>query len=191
MIHRSWSRSTPAADRYRAKNHATADFGAVLLIVGSLLLIPAFIALGRIARGRMPKLAWAGVGLTVIGCSAMTMIATIALVGASVARFATPGTRVELWKKIFNTGTATATGQLMLLAGVIGCVLLAVGLYRSGQVRHAAAVLVGIGGTTTMITTPGPVRVVLIAAATVTLAGFAWVIASTQTAAQPTSASSL
>ena len=106
------------------------------------------------------------------------MIATLALVGAQIARFAAPDTRVELWKKIFNTGTGSAVGQLLLLAGVAGCVLLAIGLYRSGVVRHAAAVLIGIGGTTTMITTGGPVRLVLIAAAALTLAGFTWVLAT-------------
>jgi hypothetical protein len=163
-----------------AKDHATSDIGAVLVIVGTLLLIPAFIALGRIARDRMPKLAWVGVGLAIIGSVAMTMVATLALVGAQIARFATPDTRVDLWKKIFNTGTGSAVGQLLLLAGVIGCVLLAIGLYRSGVVPHAAAVLVGLGGTTTMITTGGPVRVVLVAAATLTLAGFSWVLASTR-----------
>jgi len=174
-----------------AKNHATSDLGAVLLIAGSILLIPSFIALGGIVRDRMPKLAWAGVALAVIGSVAMTMVATLALVGAQIARFAAPDTRVELWKKIMNTGTGNAVGQLLLFAGLTGCVLLAIGLYRSGVVRHAAAVLVGIGGATTMITTAGPVRVVLIAAATLTLAGFSWVVASTRAAGDSRSAVTL
>src|SRR5258708_3713688 len=67
-----------------ARDHAISDLGAVLTIAGALLLIPAFIALGRIARNGMPNLAWAGVGLAVVGSAAMTMIATIALVGAQV-----------------------------------------------------------------------------------------------------------
>lgn len=168
-----------------ANNHATSNVGAVLGIIGALLLIPALIGLGRIAGERMPRLAWLGAGLATIGAVALTIVAMLAIIGGQVAQFASPADRVDVWNKILNSGAGAAVGQLMLVSGVIGMVLLAVGLFRSGPVHPAAAVLLGIGGATTMLTAPGPVRVVLIAAAALTLAAFTWVFASTRAASAP------
>lgn len=161
-----------------AANHATSNAGAVAAIAGALLLVPAFIGLGRIATPGMPKLAWLGTGLAVVGSAAIIIVSTLSLVGAQIAQFAPPDGRAELFNKIFNSGPGSVVGQFMLVCGVAGCIMLAVGLYRSGVVSRAAAVLVGIGGATTMITAAGPVRFVLIAAATVALVAFAWTLAS-------------
>src|SRR6202158_4847234 len=162
-----------------AKTRTISDVGAVLGILGALLLIPAFVGLGRVVSERMPRLGWLGVGLAVVGSVAISIIAMLAIIGAQIGQIGSTGSQVEVWNKAFSSGPGSAVGQLMLACGAAGSILLAVGLYRSGVVRHAAAVLVGIGGATTMFTAPGPVRVVLIAAAALALAGFVSVGAAT------------
>ena len=165
-----------------AKTRTISDVGAVLGILGALLLIPAFVGLGRVVSERMPRLGWVAVGLAVVGSVAMTIVAMLAIMAAQIGHVGSSAGQVEVWNKAFNSGPGSAVGQLMLVCGVAGSILLAVGLYRSGVVRHAASVLVGIGCATTMFTAPGPVRVVLIAAAALALAGFVWVAASVPTA---------
>jgi hypothetical protein len=165
-----------------AKGRTISDVGAVLGILGALLLIPAFVGLGRVVSERMPRLGWLAVGLAVVGSVAMSIVAMLAIMGAQIGQVGSTGNQVEVWNKAFSSGPGSAVGQLMLACGAAGSILLAVGLYRSGVVRHAAAVLVGIGGASTMFTAPGPVRVVLITAAALALAGFVSVVASTPTA---------
>ncbi|MDQ3648106.1 MAG: hypothetical protein M3433_05910, partial [Actinomycetota bacterium] len=67
---------------------------------------------------------------------------------------------------------------LLVHIGAIGCIVLAITLYRSGLVPRVAAVLVGIGGATTMSTAAGPIRGALIGTAALALIGFTWVARS-------------
>jgi len=63
----------------------------------------------------------------------------------------------------------------------VGFIVIAVGLFRAGVVPRAASVLVGLGGATMMTTAAGPVRPLLIAAATVALVGFGWIALTSKT----------
>lgn len=55
--------------------------------------------------------------------------------------------------------------------------VLAVGLFRAGFVGWPAAALFGLSGAALLVTSAGPVRGVLLAAAGAALLGFAWVAA--------------
>src|ERR1700736_4152131 len=57
-----------------AKGRTISDVGAALGIFGALLLIPAFVGLGRVVSERMPRLGWLAVGLAVVGAVAMSIV---------------------------------------------------------------------------------------------------------------------
>src|ERR1700730_14007207 len=82
-----------------AKTRTISDLGARLGILGALLLIPGFIGLGRVVSGRMPRLAWVGVGLAVVGSVAMTIVGMLAILAAQIAQVGSSGNQVEVWKK--------------------------------------------------------------------------------------------
>src|ERR1700694_5713569 len=67
-----------------AKARTISDVGAVLGILGALLLIPAFVGLGRVVSERMPRLGWVAVGLAVVGSAAMTIVSTLPSAGPQI-----------------------------------------------------------------------------------------------------------
>lgn len=68
--------------------------------------------------------------------------------------------------------------DLLTLAGVAGFVFLAMCLYRSQQTPRASAVLIGLGGLATMVTSQGPIPALVMASAVIWLVGQAWLALS-------------
>jgi hypothetical protein len=155
-----------------AANPVSTDLGSLLTLAGSILLIPAVLGLAGIVRIRTPRLAAVGGALAVLGAISGIVVATTALVGGHIAEQATNAATAELWTGIWSD---SRVGPPLLIAGIIGFVLLAVGLFRSGVVPRTAAVLVGVGAVATLVTSVGPVRALVVGSAVLTLAAFGWI----------------
>jgi hypothetical protein len=84
--------------------------------------------------------------------------------------------QIQLLKDI-NAGH-TAFIFLLCVIAAIGYIVLAVGLALGGVVSKGVAALVGLGGVGTLLTTPGPAKPLLVAAALVLLIGQALVVRS-------------
>lgn len=67
---------------------------------------------------------------------------------------------------------------LALIAGAVGSILLAIGLYRGRLVPRAAAVITGVGGAGLMLTAPGPAASFIIGGAVLALIGLTWTAVS-------------
>ncbi len=74
----------------------------------------------------------------------------------------------------FNDAAATGVVFLMAILAAIGYIVLAVGLARASVVSKGAAVLIGLGGATTMLTMGGPVTVLLVLTSLLLTAGHAF-----------------
>lgn len=159
-----------------AQDPTRSDLGASLVIIAALLLIPAVLTLSGIARGHAPRLATIGGAMAVIGCVGMACIATAALVAGQAVRLGPESAAASLWDQVWNESKIWPI--LLVHVGAVGCIVLAVAMYRSGLVPRVAAVLVGLGGATMMSTAAGPIRGALIGTAVLALIGFAWVARS-------------
>ncbi len=115
--------------------------------------------------------------MIVTGAVGMAAFSMLGMFAAEVASHPDDAAMLSLWEQLM----ADPKGELVFLAiltGAIGFVVLSVGLFRSHVVPGAAAVLVGLGGATTLFTTGGPMRPLLLTAAALALAGFGWVAAT-------------
>jgi hypothetical protein len=93
-----------------------------------------------------------------------------------IVRHSPPQTAMEIIRH-FNVDIPVA--DVPLLLGALGFILLAVGLYRSHRAPRVAAILIGLGGAATLITSEGPIRPLLIAATGILLAAQSWLVAAT------------
>lgn len=132
----------------------------------------ASLALTAIARTRTPRLAAAGGTLAVLGAISGIVVATTALVGGQIARQGTDAGMVELWTRIWSDGRL---GPPLLVSGIVGFIVLAIGLFRSGAIPRTAALLVGIAGVATLVTSVGPLRPLVVGAAVLAAVAFSWV----------------
>lgn len=158
-----------------------AGVGALLMFASAVLLIPAAFALASVLREGKRRLARTAVGMIVTGAAGMASFGVLGLIAAQIAEHPDRTTMLSLWEQIMDDAGG-AVLFLAVIAGVIGFVVLAVGLFRSHAVPGAAAVLVGLGGATTLFTTGGPMRPLLLAASALALAGFGWVATATRKA---------
>ena len=172
-----------------ADDPGRSDLGASLVIVGAVLLVSSVLVLARLVAVERPRLAVTGAVLGVIGCVGMACIAMAALVAGQLVRLGDTDTSVALWDRVWNSDKLWPIMTVHL--GALGFIVLAVGLFRAGVVPRAASVLVGLGGAMTMTTAAGPIRPLLIAAATVALVGFGWVALATSRAEEPVLSESL
>jgi hypothetical protein len=154
-----------------AANPGRSDLGAALLLLSAILLIPAVLCLGSLARPRNPRLATAGTALTVIGCVGCAAVAAVSVISGQIVRHSPAGTAREI-VRTFNTSIPTI--DVPVLLGTVGYLLLGIALYRSPHTPRLAAVLIGIGGPTTMITSEGPIKPLLLTATVILLAGHSW-----------------
>lgn len=157
-----------------AKDPARANVGALLMMLSALLLVPAILELAAIVRHRRPALARVAAAMTITGAFGMAALCTVTLIATQLARQPDQAAMAALWEEALNS-TSGEFVFLAVLVGVVGFFVLSVGLYRSGDVPKPAAVLVGIGGATTLFTSGGPMRPLLITAAALALVGFGWV----------------
>jgi predicted ferric reductase len=163
--------------RLVAENPGRSDLGASLVIVGALMLIPAALTLARLFATRSPRLSQAGSALVTIGSVGAACISMAALVAGQMVRLGDDEASIALWDRVWNTHKLWPIMTVHL--GAIGFILIAVGLYRARVVPRGAAILVGIGGATMMTTSAGPIRPLLITAASLALVGFTWVALAT------------
>jgi hypothetical protein len=165
----------PAEYLAKMSDHAgRSDAGAWLALASALLFIPAALTLAAIVGERRRRLARVGGTLAVVGAVGMASVACASLVAGQMARMDDRDTMAELWDRII-TEAPLQVFPALVAAGAVGTLVLAVGLYKSGEVPKPAAVLAGLGGATMIMTSGAPVRVAIIAAAVVATVGFAWV----------------
>jgi hypothetical protein len=164
-----------------ARNADLSATGALLMFASAILLIPAAFALASVLRDRKPRLARTATGMIVTGAVGMGAFSVLGIIAADIATHPDRTVMLSLWEEIMSNPHG---GFLFLpiLAGAIGFVVLAVGLFRSHAVPGAAAVLVGLGGAATLFTIGGPMRPLLVTAAALALAGFGWVAAVSRSA---------
>jgi hypothetical protein len=162
-----------------AEDPGRSDLGASLVIVGAMLLVSSVLVLARLVAVDHPRLAVTGAILAVIGSVGMACISMAALVAGQMVRLGDEDAAVALWDRLWNSDKLWPIMTVHL--GALGFIVLAVGLFRAGAVPRAAAVVVGLGGAMTMTTAAGPIRPLLIAAAAIALAGFAWVALAAST----------
>ena len=119
---------------------------ALLTIVGSILLLPAVLALTQLSARRSPWPAYLGGGLAALG----VMVA----IGDSFGllwewQMASPGAnRIQMTGLLNRFDTATGVAPLFTIGGLAilaGCALLAAALWRSHTVPRWAAVALPLG----------------------------------------------
>jgi len=166
-----------------ADHPGRSDLGASLVIVGAMLLVSSVLVLARLVAVDHPRIAATGAIMGVIGCVGMACVSMAALVAGQMVRLGDTDASVALWDRVWNSDKLWPIMTVHL--GALGFIVLAVGLFRAGAVPRAAAVLVGLGGATTMTTAAGPIRPLLITAAAIALVGFAWVAARAGSIVRP------
>lgn len=157
-----------------AAAQARSDTGWLLAMVASaLLILTALVLAQRLAARRARLGAVVSVATTVgwVGCAG---IGIGGLVLSEAGSLPDRASQVALQEGL----SAGSTGFvfLMSLIGAAGYVALAVGLARSGLASRGAAVLLGVGGVTTLVTMPGPITPLLVLAALLLAAGHALVL---------------
>lgn len=115
--------------------------------------------------------------LTAVGWAGAASISGAALV---MTHFATDPDRghVAASLKAFDGEARSGLIFLLCVVGALGFALMAVAIARSGTASTFAAVLVGLGGAGTLVTTAGPRKPLLMLATALLLAGFGLVARS-------------
>jgi hypothetical protein len=119
---------------------------AVLILAGSVLLVPALAALTSLIVPRSPRLALTGGGLALVGSLIAIADAGNELV---VSRMVGAGTdRAQMVGVLDRYQTDTAISVIFTIGGLsvlLGVLLLAIGLYRSSAVPSWVAAAVPVG----------------------------------------------
>lgn len=154
-----------------AADPGRSDAGAVLALFAALLFVPAALALRSLLAERASRLAAVGASLAVVGAMSMAVVATLQGVAGQLARHDDATVASQLWTRIWNDSPLAKT-WLGILAGALGFLILAVATWRHGGSR-TAAILIGLGGFFTVVTGPGPDRVLNVVSPLLLLVGFA------------------
>ncbi len=152
-----------------AAHQGRSDFGWILAVAASGLLATAAAILARRLLAHRTKSATFAVIATALGWAGCAGIATGGLLMSEMAKATDRAAQVQILKN-FNDGNS-AFIFLLCLIGAIGYVVLAVGLARAKVTSKGAAVLIGLGGASTLLTMPGPLTPLLVATAVVLAAG--------------------
>ena len=136
--------------------------GWSLTLVAAALLVPVGLALVRLVpgRARLTVPALLGIALGWVGTAA---VATGGLVMGHMADSPDRLAMVAVLTR-FNEGSGN-TIFLLVLAGVIGNVLLAIALARSNVVQAGTAVLLGVGAVLSLVGAPGPLKPIAVSGA--------------------------
>jgi hypothetical protein len=172
-----------------AAHQNRSDAGWILAMAASGLLGASALFLARQLRlaGRARAAGFATVA-TALGWAGAAGICAAGMMLSYQGKAPDRAVQVQLLRDV-NAGH-TAFIFLMCVVAAVGYVTLAVGLARSGVVTKGVAALVAIGGAGTLLTTPGPLKALLVFAALVLLAGHVLTIRAigveTSTAVTPT-----
>lgn len=164
--HQDWNGMLDAMAAHRGRS----DTGWLLAVAASGLLGLTATLLAR----RLHDIGWhrtAGFGAitTALGWAGCAGIATTALLVSGLAGSPDRPGQVNAMSE-FNNGSSNIV-YVMCLAGAVGYLVLSYGLGRSGSVSSGAAILIGLGGATTLLTMPGPVSPFLVLASLLLTAG--------------------
>lgn len=147
--------------------------GWALALAAVALLAAAGLALVRLVA-EQPRLAVPATIGVALGWAGAAAVATGGLVMGDMAKSPDRAAMLDVLTG-FNEGNGN-TVFLLVVAGVLGNVLLAVALARGGRVSKGSAVLLGIGAIGSLVAAPGPARPVAMVAAVLLLAGHALVL---------------
>jgi hypothetical protein len=155
--------------------------GWLLMLAGTALVVPPTVALATRIRSRRPVLGAVALVTTVLGWCSVPALTMGAIMMEALSHTPDRAGAVAVLR-FYNNG---ASGFVFLAAafGVIGYIVLAIGLARSGVAPVAACILCGLGGAGTMVVMGGPVRWLLILAIALLLVGHAWIVAASRAAA--------
>jgi hypothetical protein len=120
--------------------------------------------------------------LTVIGCVGIANVGAVSAVDGQIVRHSPTPVAVEVTRQ-YNENLPIVDAPILL--GVLGFILLAICLFRSRRVPRVAAILIGLGGAATTITSEGPVRPLLLIAAGILLIGQGWLVFAARPTADP------
>jgi hypothetical protein len=165
-----------------ADDPTRSDLGAALILLGAVLLLPAVLYLGTVARTRTPRLGAVAMALTVIGCVGIANIGAVSAIDRQIVQHSPTPVAVEVTRQ-YNENIPIVDTPILL--GVLGFILLAVCLFRSRRVPRMAAILIGFGGAATTITSQGPIRPLLLTAAGILLIGQGWLVVAADPTADP------
>lgn len=91
-----------------------------------------------------------------------------------------------VWQESMNSSASVAILFASTMLAGLGYLWLAIELARRTTVRKSVAILVGLGGMSTLVTMPGPVKPVLVAASLLLAAGH-WLASRTLAGSSPSS----
>lgn len=171
-----WDDSHPAEYVQNvADSPVRSDIGASLIVLAAALSIGGILFLTQVARSQRPRLGLVGGVLAIAGYVGMIGMGTKSLDAGQIVRHSPTETAVSVSKHL---ALDVHTIDLLIICGVIGYILLAVSLFRSQQSSRGMAVLIGFAGVTTIFTSGGPIRGLIIGTALLLLVGQAWLAAS-------------
>lgn len=151
-----------------AGQHSRNALGWSLALVAAGMLIIGGLALARLVPDRPGLTVPALVGVT-LGWIGSAGIATGGLLMGDMANSPERRAMVDVLTG-FNEGSGN-TVFFLAVVGVLGNILLAVALARSGVASNGVAVLVGVGAVVSLVAAPGPVKAIAVAGALLLLAG--------------------
>jgi len=157
-------------------DHPTRNaIGWVLALIAVALLAVGGLGLVRLVSDQPLLAVPATVGVA-LGWAGAAAVASGGLLMGDMAKNPQRASMIDVLEG-FNEGNGN-TVFFLVLAGVLGNVLLAVALARTGLASRGAAALLAIGAVGSLIAAPGPARPVAIVAALLLLAGHALVLRS-------------
>jgi hypothetical protein len=151
-------------------HHSRNALGWSLAVVAAALLVITALALVRLVPGR-PRLTVPALIGVACGWIGTVGVATGGLVMGDMSQSSARAEMVDVLTR-FNEGSGN-TLFFLVIAGVIGNVLLAVALTRSGVVTRGTAVLLAVGAVTSLVGAPGPVKPIAVSGAVLLLGGHA------------------
>ena len=137
-----------------------------------LLSVTAFLLARRLADVGRKRAAWFTTITTAMGWAVTACVCVAGLYMTVAAKAPDRAVQVQL-QKDFNASAAMGVIFLLAISAMVGYVVLAVGLARASIVSKGAAVLIGLGGVSTIITMGGPVTILLVLTALLLAAGHA------------------
>jgi len=128
----------------------------LLIFVAAVLLIPAALTLGRLARGRQPRVAAVGAGLVVFASVGLASAAAFEqLIGVA----ATLDGEAAAMARLIEAAESSIAVSMMLyppmLAVVIGFLVLAWALHAARAIPRWAAIAMALGAVGVMVPEPG------------------------------------
>jgi len=153
-----------------AAHRGRSDAGWVLALAASGLLATTVGILAAQLRTRRRRSSGFALVATALGWAGCAAICGGGLLMSAMARATDRDVQVQVMKE-FNDAGATGVVFLVCVIAAVGYVVLAVGLARSQVTSKGAAVLIGLGGATTLLTMPGPLTPLLVATALILAAG--------------------